>query len=204
MRIWAIFFAFIACMLFLSYEMQEPAWAPEIHTVGYRSQVVDDTSNAKKEITLGGKTIACKTPSGYADIVINNKQQSEGSSAPGADVLEMNMRMLKRLEPVVQWFVFYHECGHLSYVDEDAHEKDADNFAIRTGVEQGWLTQKDFQAICDSWEDAPADDEGHPSGAWRCNNLKEKFAQYTAEKEAAKPKPPVVEKWSIWNWLSKR
>jgi hypothetical protein len=173
-------------------------------------------AHAATKITLGGKTLQCDRlfGRGMAEIQIDNSMASEGGAAPGAGVLVMNQKMLGKLEPVVRWWIFSHECGHLVYKGGGT-ELQADTYAVKLGIKQGWLTPEYFKAICDSWEDAPAIGE-HPSGRTRCANLKARYAEYAPlyskpvpEMEKPTPPPVVVAKrpepawrqWSLLAWM---
>lgn len=171
-------------------------------------------------IDLGGKPLACdrQFSRGFAEIQIDNRMPSEGGAAPGAGILIMNKKMLGRLQPVVQWWIFSHECGHLVYKNGGT-EMQADTYAVKLGIRQGWLKPEHFKAICDSWEDAPAIGE-HPSGRARCANLKARYAEYypqIVKQEEPKASPPPVacaaqprvaetpqptwRSWSLLAWL---
>ncbi len=132
-------------------------------------------ANADSAITLGGRELSCATPRGRAIVELDDSLPSEGASA-WPNMLLMNPDMLDRLPAKVQWFIFAHECGHLQ--KEDNSELDADEYAVRTGVEQGWLTIDVLQQVCDSWEHAPETDT-HPSGLRRCEWLADKWREYS-------------------------
>lgn len=141
-------------------------------------------SHAAKEITLSGRKLSCFG----ADVVIDNSMPSEGAasadvSVPSRGAVYINQRMIRKLSKEVQWFVFYHECGHL-HQGRRASESRSDRYGIYRGVMDGWLTNKtQLNNICKSFEDAPASRE-HPSGRKRCRDNEKWFDEFYARKKA--------------------
>lgn len=68
---------------------------------------------------------------------------------PGLIVLSPQ---LFSMPPVVQIFVYAHECGHQIY---GSNEADADCWAIKTGRDQGWLPAYATEAVARSVADSP-------------------------------------------------
>jgi len=132
-----------------------------------------------RSITLAGRSMSC----GKADILIDRDLPSEGGA--GETVLILNPNMLNRQPPTVRLFVFKHECGHISVGDS---ELDADCYAVKHGVREGWLNRQSLAQVCDSFEGAPETDT-HPSAKRRCANLDRCYAQAEAEMTPIAPRP---------------
>lgn len=136
-----------------------------------------------RSVTLAGRKMSC----GKADIMIDRDLPSEGGA--GDTILILNPNMLNKQPPTVRLFVFKHECGHLTVGDS---ELDADCFAVKNGVREGWLDRKGLQQVCDSFEGAPETDS-HPSAKRRCVNLDRCFAKASADQIVKAPAPvPAV------------
>ena len=80
--------------------------------------------------TISGRAVECRN----VRVVLDRHLPSEGAAAPG--VLILNPRMLGGQPEVVRLFVFHHECGHHHV---GASELQADCWAVRRGVDAGWL-----------------------------------------------------------------
>ena len=132
-----------------------------------------------RSITLAGRKMSC----GRADILIDRDLPSEGGA--GETVLIFNPKMLNRQPPTVRLFVFKHECGHISVGDS---ELDADCYAVKHGVQEGWLDRQGLAQVCDSFEGAPETDS-HPSAKRRCANLDRCYAKAEAEMTPIAPRP---------------
>lgn len=127
-------------------------------------------------LTMAGRQVRCENVRTELDPTLPNL----GAAAPDERLLLLNPGLLARYSPVVQLFVFHHECGH-HRVGES--ELKADCWAAETGVRDGWLDRNGLANICRSFENAP-ESATHPSGQHRCANLDRCFA--SAESEAAK------------------
>lgn len=172
------------------------------------------TPGTKTSVEIAGRAMTCpiqRYGNKLATIKTQKNNPNEGEAASGDTAIFLYQPMFGRAKPVVQLFVFAHECGHLQ-IDGGGTELRADVRAAKTGVDQGWLnTEEDFKAVCDSWEDAPASGE-HPAGETRCAHLKKWMTEYQRRKaeadaralpkmEAPAPKvqePPVKRGWSPW------
>lgn len=171
------------------------------------------TPGTKTSVELAGRTMSCpiqRYGNKLATIKVQKGDPSEGEAASGDTGIFLYQPMFSKAKPVVQLFIFAHECGHLQ-IDGGGTELRADVRAAKTGVEQGWLkTEADFQAVCDSWEDAPATST-HPAGETRCAHLKKWMTEYARRKaerdEREQPKvapaPPKAQeapakRWSPW------
>jgi hypothetical protein len=152
-----------------------------------KAQTVLDTSRGKTSAVLAGREVSCPIPrfNTLAKIhSVSGNATGGGEAAAGGEHIFLNMPMLKKAPPVVQWFIFYHECGHLQ-IDGGGTELRADTWGTKFGVEQGWLkTEEDLQHICDSWEGAPAIGE-HPSAATRCKHVAKWMRIYTERQQLA-------------------
>jgi hypothetical protein len=177
-----MFRAFIACFMLFLVSPVLADWR------------VIDTSKAVKSIKLAGKVMTCQG----ANIVIDNTQPSEGAGTPGTrqssrpqdGTIILNLKMMKRLAPATQWFIFGHECGHLFGLK--VTESRADRYGTWKGIDEGWLTEADLKGVCDSFEDAPAIYENgklvYPSGRQRCKNIKGWFVEFDAKQKAYEAK----------------
>jgi hypothetical protein len=132
---------------------------------------------------LAGRTVRCED----VRIVIDNSLPSEGG-AMGDHVLLLNPRMLNQQPEIVRLFVFHHECGHTKVGDS---ELDADCFAVKQGVRDGWLDKSGLTQVCDSFEGVP-ETATHPSAARRCRNIDQCFATAVAAMPQSKPAPAVT------------
>jgi hypothetical protein len=130
-------------------------------------------------VTLAGRKMNC----GKADIMIDRELPSEGGA--GDTVLILNPNMLNQQPPTVRFFVFTHECGHITVGDS---ELDADCFAVNRGVKDRWLDRKGLREVCDSFEGAPETDT-HPSAKRRCTNLDRCFAKAMLDQTPIAPRP---------------
>jgi hypothetical protein len=90
-----------------------------------------------------------------------------GISVPSARLLVINPTLVARQPGTVRLFVFYHECAHQHV---GASELNADCWAVRRGVKDGWLNRAGLAQICASFGNAPQTPT-HPSAARRCSNL---------------------------------
>jgi hypothetical protein len=127
--------------------------------------------------TISGRAVECRD----VRIVLDRRLPSEGAAGPG--VLILNPRMLGGLPEVVRLFVFHHECGHHHV---GASELQADCWAVRRGVDAGWLDAKGLKAVCGSFDNAP-ETPTHPSGRRRCRSIDQCFATAVAARDRRKP-----------------
>ncbi|MDX2155796.1 MAG: hypothetical protein SFW09_04720 [Hyphomicrobiaceae bacterium] len=124
-------------------------------------------------VAVGGRQVKCDNVRTRFDRDLPNL----GAVAPEARLLLLNPGLLRRYSGTVQLFVFFHECGHTKV---GASELDADSWAVRRGVRDGWLDRTGLANICRSFENAP-ETRTHPSGKRRCANLDRIFATVEAE-----------------------
>jgi len=117
-------------------------------------------------LVIAGRAVRC----GSARNVLDPNLPNLGLAAPG--VLVLNPRLLNRWSPTVRLFVYHHECGHHHV---GASELAADCWAVKQGVQQGWLDRGSLQQICRSFGNGP-ETPTHPSGARRCASLERCFA----------------------------
>jgi hypothetical protein len=114
---------------------------------------------------IGGKRMSCYA----ANVVLNDKLPGPGFAVDGE--LWFNPKYLRNYPPVVQRFIFMHECGH-QYVGID--ETAADCWAVARGKQQGWLTEQGVALACKAiWN--TASDGAHLDGPVRCEALKQCF-----------------------------
>ena len=142
-------------------------------------------------IKISGRALKCGTVRNLLDERLPNL----GISVPGGRLLVLNPALLARQPEIVRLFVFHHECGH-QYVG--ASELDADCWAVRRGVQGGWLSKTGLLQVCTSFRGVPPTPT-HPSGVLRCRNLERCFAVAIAKKTkqmvpSATPKRLLVSK----------
>ena len=123
-------------------------------------------------LQIDGRTPRC----GNARSKLDARLPNLGMSIPDARLLVFNPLLLRRETGVVRVFVFHHECGHQHV---GASETGADCWAVRRGVNDGWLEKKGLAQICRSFGNTP-ESSTHPAAAARCANLGRCFAVATA------------------------
>jgi hypothetical protein len=131
------------------------------------------TEPRKASVSISGREVSCE----HVRVIFDRRIPSEGAAARG--LLILNPRMLDSLPAAVRLFVFHHECGHHHV---GGSELKADCWAVRRGVDDGWLDGNAVKAICASFHDAPATPT-HPSGARRCHNVDQCFATAVAARD---------------------
>jgi hypothetical protein len=165
-------------------------------------------------VKIAGRTVQCKIErtGKLAKISVIKASYSEGEAASMSTTIFLHKPAFFQAKPVVQLYIFYHECGH-TQIDGGGTELRADTWATKFGVEQGWLdTEEDYKAVCASWGDAPASPP-HPSGKTRCAHLKKWMAIYKERQQIAtkpndlgEPEKPMPEAkkspWRAWSILS--
>jgi hypothetical protein len=145
---------------------------------GHRTSPAQDLAKRRDgALVISGRPVRC----GNARNVLDPRLPNLGVAERG--LIVVNPRLLRRWPETVRLFVFHHECGHLHV---GASEMAADCWAVKRGVEQGWLDRNGLQQVCRSFGNGPATST-HPSGARRCASLDRCFASATAV--AAKQKP---------------
>jgi hypothetical protein len=135
------------------------------------------TLQSDGSIHIAGRTLRCGKVRNALDAQLPNL----GISVPDRRLLVVNPLLLARQPETVRLFVFHHECGHHNV---GASELNADCWAVRRGVQEGWLNNAGLVQVCNSFHGAPAT-ATHPSGARRCSNLDRCFAAAQAEKAAS-------------------
>lgn len=128
-------------------------------------------------LMIAGRALRCGTARNVLDPALPNL----GVAARG--VVAFNPHLLSRHSSTVQLFVFHHECGH-HHVGKS--EIGADCWAVKQGVQQGWLGPQGIEPICRSFGNSPATPT-HPSSVARCASLQRCFVGATA---SAKAQPP--------------
>lgn len=119
-------------------------------------------------IELAGKVLTCHE----AETVSKDRSLPNlGAAAPVIRTMWINPSLLKAQPPIVQWFVFYHECGHLNV---GPSEMNSDAYALMRVQKDGLLNAEALQLICAFFGDAPGTDT-HPSGRRRCDALKRQY-----------------------------
>ena len=121
-------------------------------------------------IRLAGREMNCAAASRVIEKEIPSVAAAFGESR---SIVLHPKRFFKRA-PEVQWFMFNHECGHLTL--GGGTEKQADLFAIDRGYKQGWVNDHAIQEICDEYlptEGGPR----HPPGHVRCAYMEKRFLQ---------------------------
>ncbi len=115
------------------------------------------------QMEIGGRVMQCKN----TKIVLDEKSPAAGYARQG--LIGFNLRLLKKYPPVVQQFIFMHECGHQTK-EVGANEIKADCWGIRKGMEQGWIRRKQLFKICDSFYNTLGTLR-HLPGPTRCRSM---------------------------------
>ena len=131
------------------------------------------SESRKASFSISGREVSCE----HVRVLFDRRLPSEGAAARG--LLILNPRMLDSLPAPVRLFVFHHECGHHHV---GGSELKADCWAVRRGVDDGWLDGNAVKAVCASFHGAPATPT-HPSGARRCHNVDQCFASAVAARD---------------------
>jgi len=135
---------------------------------------------ADGSVQIAARTLRC----GDVRTVLDGRLRNLGISVPDAKLLVMNPALVARQPGTVRLFVFHHECGHHQV---GASELGADCWAVRRGVQEGWLNGAGLAQICRSFGNAPAS-ATHPSAAQRCSNLNRCFATAGGKARSLRPK----------------
>jgi hypothetical protein len=115
---------------------------------------------------IGGQKQTC----GQRPTVTDNNLDDYGAAYPG--FLIMNPRLLGKVSPSVQKWIYAHECGH-QFRGPD--EETADCFAVQRGRRQGWLTDAGLEEVCTFISPAKGDSM-HFSGSHRCEYMRKCYA----------------------------
>jgi hypothetical protein len=132
---------------------------------------------ADGSLQIAGRSLKCGSVRNALDARLPNL----GISVPASKLLVINPALLARQSTTVRLFVFHHECGHHHV---GGSELGADCWAVRRGVEEGWLDRTGLVEVCNSFGHAPATST-HPSGSRRCGNLDRCYNLAQAERTAA-------------------
>lgn len=139
-------------------------------------------SSFASESKAGSTTIAGQKVSCYAakKIVKHNGVPGPGYAGPG--VIYLGPQYLKAYPPVVQRFIFLHECGH-QYVGTD--ESAADCWAAKVGKKQGWFGDSALNSVCKAFWNTQGG-QYHLPGPERCQVLKQCYASAAGRTTAGK------------------
>ena len=145
---------------------------------------------ARDSVNFGGKKLQCKDRSGRPVPLYYGDDGSPGTAFVNerdGSVIEFNPDILAEYSYEVQWFIFYHECGHIHI---GGSELAADKYALGVAHREGWLTERVASRICDSFHNAP-ETSSHPSGRRRCRHIFERFNELKNIKSPAPLKKPA-------------
>ncbi len=131
------------------------------------------TEPRKASYSISGREVSCE----HVRVLFDRRLPSEGAAARG--LLILNPRMLDSLPAAVRLFVFHHECGHHHV---GGSELKADCWAVRRGVDDGWLDGNGAEG-CLRLLPRRAATPTHPSGARRCHNVDQCFATAVAARD---------------------
>jgi len=135
--------------------------------------------NSDGKVEIAGERVKCED----VRIRLDNKLDNLGVSYPEERIIIINPRELSYFEGAVQLFVWAHECGHI--IQDGGSEVDADCFAVKKGIDDGWLTRKTMMWVCRSFGNEPANDV-YPSGVRRCALAQFCYAKYKKERHERK------------------
>ena len=97
---------------------------------------------------IAGFSVSCYG----ANTIVVDGLNDVAESAPGAILL--NSILLESFPPVVQLFVYAHECGHQVV---GLNEFAADCWAVKVGRNQGWLTMDGISTVEAGLANSPGD-----------------------------------------------
>lgn len=120
---------------------------------------------APKPLIVGGIEVGC----GSVPIYLNSGLNDFGyaSITPYGSFITLNPDRLASVAPVVQVFIFAHECGHLVTAGS---ETAADCWAIQNGKLNGWFGPINYPFLVQTMRDSPGDFT-HPPGPARLQNI---------------------------------
>lgn len=87
--------------------------------------------------------------------------------------LIINPERFETLPLILKRYAYAHECGH-QFVGRG--EEDADCYAIRAGLAEGWLDDAGLETIC-SFISRAKGDLHHPAGVQRCKVMRGCYAR---------------------------
>ena len=97
----------------------------------------------------------------------DNSIPTEGMASDRPGIIYLNYKQLKGLDPLIQLFVFNHECAHLN-LRFGGTESLADCWAVKRGLQEKWLTKSVINGLCALHGDDSI-----------CRNLHQCFSYYT-------------------------
>jgi hypothetical protein len=98
-------------------------------------------------------------------------RQFDGVSV-SSNVIVLNMDQIRQFPRMVQWLIYYHECGHINL---GPSETEADCYAIQRAKREGWLTRKGLDQICATFN-IVGHGPVHPDPVKRCTDLRQCYA----------------------------
>ncbi len=115
-------------------------------------------------LVIAGRSLTC----GATSTLVRDFEGFAVSST----VIMLNMTAMKELPRMVQWLIYYHECGHILF---GPSETAADCYAVRRARREGWLNSQGLEEICAVFNIA-GHGPAHPDPEARCNQLRQCFA----------------------------
>ncbi len=122
------------------------------------------------ELRIDGQSYAC----GHVPTVLSTRIDDFGAAYFG--LILLHPERFKTMSPVLRRYAFAHECGH-QFIGRD--EFAADCYAVRAGLDEGWLDAGAMDEICD-FITPTTGSERHPPGPARCAHMRQCFAMTTA------------------------
>jgi hypothetical protein len=124
------------------------------------------------QLVIAGKRLTCgDTPT---------LLRSFDGISVSSNVIVLNMDQVKQFPRVVQWLIYYHECGHINL---GPSETEADCYAVRRARREGWLSKKGLDEICAAFN-IVGHGPSHPDPVQRCNDLRKCFSRSEEHKTA--------------------
>ena len=120
---------------------------------------------APPSLVIGGIGVGC----GGIPVFLDDDLPDLGyaSVTPSGAFITLNPARLSQVAPVVQVFIFAHECGHLV---TRGTEMASDCWAIQNGKQRGWFGPVNYPWLVQTMIDSPGDFT-HPPGAARLRNI---------------------------------
>jgi hypothetical protein len=119
------------------------------------------------QLVLDGRRMSC----GSQPTVLDKNLNDAAAAYPKFTILNPNA--LLPLTSTVKFWVYNHACGR-QIAGRDPNV--ADCFAVKRGVQEGWLSPQGMDEICEYIRPARRSEE-HPTGAERCRRMRKCFSQ---------------------------
>ena len=100
-------------------------------------------------VEIAGRTAYCEQAK---FVQFDNTIPTEGMASDRPGTIHLNYKRLQGLDPLIQLFVFNHECAHLN-LRNGGTESQADCWAVKRGLQEKWLTKSGINSLCAFYDD---------------------------------------------------